>query len=98
MFSLKTINQVMVRSGAPLRYAAIAVALMNVAPAAIAAEEGHNHTSQPQQEASLEAKGKAGALLKAVRQATERFKDVAVAEKEGYQLQFGCVTDSNSGA
>ena len=29
---------------------------------------------------------------------TERFKDVAVAEAEGYALQFGCVSGDDSGA
>jgi hypothetical protein len=38
------------------------------------------------------------ALLRIVRQATERFKDVSVAEKEGYALQFGCVSGPDSGA
>ena len=41
---------------------------------------------------------KAGALVKVVREATERFQDVAVAEAEGYALQFGCVSGSDSGA
>ena len=40
----------------------------------------------------------AGALIKAVREATERFKDVAVAEQEGYALMFGCVSGPDSGA
>ena len=33
-----------------------------------------------------------------VRDATERFHDVAVAENEGYFLQFGCVSGSDYGA
>ena len=37
-------------------------------------------------------------LLKTVREATERFKDVAVAEAEGYGLQFGCVSGPDWGA
>lgn len=37
-------------------------------------------------------------LVNTVRQATERFKDVAVAEAEGYHLLFGCVTGPDSGA
>ena len=37
-------------------------------------------------------------LIKAVREATERFKDVAVAEAEGYSLLFGCVSGPDSGA
>src|SRR5215469_18002353 len=40
----------------------------------------------------------AGALVKTVRQATERFQDVSVAEAEGYKLTFGCVTGPDSGA
>jgi hypothetical protein len=40
----------------------------------------------------------AGPLIQAVREATERFKDVNVAEAEGYQLQFGCVSGPDAGA
>jgi hypothetical protein len=43
-------------------------------------------------------KGNASALIKIVRESTERFKDVSVAEAEGYALQFGCVTGPDSGA
>jgi len=38
------------------------------------------------------------ALVKTVREVTERYKDVKVAEAEGYALTFGCVTGENSGA
>jgi hypothetical protein len=40
----------------------------------------------------------AGALIKVVREATERFRDVKVAEAEGYQLAFGCVSGGEYGA
>jgi len=50
------------------------------------------HDSTPDQ------KGKTGAFVKVVRDATERFRDVAAAEAEGYFLQFGCVSGSDSGA
>lgn len=40
----------------------------------------------------------ASALVKVVREATERFQDVAVAEAEGYTLQFGCVSGPDVGA
>jgi hypothetical protein len=40
----------------------------------------------------------AGALINTVREATERFKQVEVAEREGYSLQFGCVSGPDSGA
>ncbi len=43
-------------------------------------------------------KGPTNVLVKAVREATERFQDVAVAEAEGYALMFGCVSGPDSGA
>ena len=39
-----------------------------------------------------------GSLLKVVCESTEQFRDVAVAETEGYALQFGCVIDPDNGA
>jgi hypothetical protein len=41
---------------------------------------------------------RAGALIKTVREATERFKDVSAAKAAGYELKFGCVTGPDSGA
>jgi hypothetical protein len=38
------------------------------------------------------------ALVKVVRESTERFRDVAQAEAEGYELMFGCVSGPDSGA
>jgi hypothetical protein len=38
------------------------------------------------------------ALVKVVRQSTERFKDVSQAEREGYALIFGCVSGDDEGA
>jgi hypothetical protein len=37
-------------------------------------------------------------LVKVVRDATERFRDVKAAEKEGYALAFGCVSGGDYGA
>ena len=39
-----------------------------------------------------------GALVEIVRESTERFRDVRVAEAEGYSLQFGCVSGPDAGA
>jgi hypothetical protein len=44
------------------------------------------------------AQAPANALVRVVREATERFRDVAVAEAEGYHLLFGCVSGPDSGA
>jgi len=43
-------------------------------------------------------KADASPLVAVVRAATERFKDVGVAEAEGYTLQFGCVSGPDAGA
>jgi hypothetical protein len=39
-----------------------------------------------------------GVLVDVVRDATERFRDVKVAEAEGYALKFGCVSGGDFGA
>jgi hypothetical protein len=64
-------------------------------PSRALAQDGHAHASQ-QNDATADAQ--ANALIQTVREATERFKDVHVAEAEGYQLQFGCVSGSDFGA
>ncbi len=67
---------------------AAGVAALASLPASDAAAQGeHEHGSAND-----------GALIKVVREATERFQDVEVAKAEGYALQFGCVSGSDSGA
>ncbi|HVD92553.1 MAG TPA: hypothetical protein VNC21_09740 [Vicinamibacterales bacterium] len=58
----------------------------------VRAQDSHSHGT------TSEKSRQAGALVKAVREATERFKDVAVADAEGYKLQFGCVSGPDAGA
>ena len=48
----------------------------------------HHHKPNPRQ----------GALIAAVRESTERFRDVSRAMTEGYALQFGCVSGGDFGA
>ena len=77
------------------RFAQHAVAgvlvLLSCASAPVLAHSDHAH-------ASADRKAQASALVKVVREATERFHDVAVAEHEKYFLKFGCVSGSDSGA
>jgi methanethiol S-methyltransferase len=47
---------------------------------------------------SANGRSQTNALVEVVREATERFKDVAVAENEDYHLLFGCVSGADSGA
>jgi hypothetical protein len=65
------------------------LAVMCVTSTGVIAQE-HNHGSN--------GKGDANALVQAVRDATARFKDVAVAENEEYHLLFGCVSGPDVGA
>jgi hypothetical protein len=81
------------------KYSMIALIILSALALRALAQDGHSHTQSPQHQASAsDQKGQAGALLKIVRESTERFKDVAVAEREGYTLTFGCVTGPDAGA
>ncbi len=66
-----------------------AFALANMLPVQGLAQDSHSHDKAAQQP---------GALVKIVRDSTERFKDVAIAQAEGYGLQFGCVSGADWGA
>jgi len=68
---------------------AFMAALAGTSPAS--AQTGHDHASSADDHSS-------SALVAVVRQATERFRDPAVAIAEGYGLQFGCVTGPDAGA
>ena len=77
----------------------IALSLMNFYLTRAQAQESHAQVLNSQQhELAAGQQSKASALVKVVRESTERFKDVAVAEREGYALQFGCVSGPDSGA
>ena len=81
------------------RYFLISLVLLNISPLYGLAQDGHSHTLPPQhQELTPEQQNRQSALLKMVRDATERFKDVREAEAEGYVLKFGCVSGPDSGA
>jgi hypothetical protein len=69
-----------------------ALALTSLWPSFALAQDSHSHAIPAQQELTAEQKGQQSALIKIVRESTERFKDVAEAEREGYALSFGCVS------
>ena len=75
-----------------------ALALMSVWPWYAFSQDSHSHATQAQTELTPEQKSQQSELIKIVRESTERFKDVSVAEAEGYALQFGCVSGPDSGA
>ena len=73
--------------------------LTSVSPSRALAQDhdAHMMTSQQQPQTAEQTK-QVNALVKAVRDVTERFRDVAVAENEGYGLLFGCVSGGDYGA
>jgi hypothetical protein len=76
-----------------------ALAVVAFAPALPLAQVHDMHTAMsPQHEQSPEQKKEMNALVRIVREATERFRDVTVAQAEGYALQFGCVSGPDVGA
>ena len=62
------------------------------------AQDAHAHMQAQQAENSTAKTSEANELVKIIRGATERFRDVAAAEAAGYKLQFGCVSGEDSGA
>lgn len=87
----------LVKTGIALMHAALLVTIaLAVAPMSYAhAQSGHMHAALAQQR---ELSPEQGQLLSIVREATERFKNVNVAQSEQYNLLFGCVTGPDSGA
>jgi hypothetical protein len=82
------------RLATQFQHSMMALVLMSVYPGGALAQNSHSHaTTAPQQLTAAQ-----GALLKIVRDNTERFKDVSVAEAEGYSLLFGCVSGPDAGA
>lgn len=80
------------RSLAPLLSCSLS-ALIAAAPLTVAADDAaqakHQHAAN---------RAPASEFIKTVREATARFRDVAVATAEGYELHFGCVTGPDYGA
>ena len=92
-----TIDVKVRRFARQMHYSIIALVLISVCPSRTLAQD-HSHMTMTQQELTPDQKNQQGALLKMVRDATERFKDVREAESEGYVLTFGCVSGPDSGA
>jgi hypothetical protein len=88
------------RFATPLTYSLIGLlAVMSCWPSHTLAQDhrtqkliAQHHEPTPAQ------RGQTSAFVKTVREATERFRDVSVAEVEGYALMFGCVSGPDWGA
>jgi hypothetical protein len=78
------------------RYSIVALVLVSVCPLRALAQDDHSHTMARQnQETTTDQQS---VLLKLVRDATARFKDVSEAERAHYALLFGCVSGPDEGA
>jgi hypothetical protein len=96
---MTTINMKVRQFARQFQYSMIALVLMNAHPSSAVAQDGHSHAATPQQHDMTQSQqNSANALVQVVRDSTERFKDVTVAEAEGYALQFGCVSGDDFGA
>jgi hypothetical protein len=82
-------------AGLATQYSVVALILGVMAAGRATAQSTHNHTASSNGQQLTRAQG---ALLRAVRDSTAKFKDVSAAEAEGYSLLFGCVTGPDSGA
>jgi len=71
-------------------------ALLSLGTVGAFAQEGHSQASTSHRQSQLTPAQ--SELLRIVRESTERFQNVSVAEGEGYGLLFGCVTGPDSGA
>jgi hypothetical protein len=81
-----------------VKYSLIAFALVNVCILRAVAQDVHSHSTTTPNELTADQQSNPSTLLRVVREATERFKDVRHAEHEGYRLEFGCVSGDDFGA
>jgi hypothetical protein len=76
-----------------------ALAALLLAPSAgVAAAQSHDDHPMTTASNSHKPNPKEGALIQAVRDATEQFKNASDAEEAGYALTFGCVSGGDFGA
>jgi hypothetical protein len=96
---ISTIRRKFHRLVTRLPYFVIGLAVLTAFSLHALAQDAHSHATTAQHHDSSPALStEATALIQTVRDSTERFQDVTVAEKEGYLLQFGCVSGPDSGA
>jgi hypothetical protein len=79
------------------RHFLMALALASLCTSSALAQN-HSHSAPGQDEVSADSQPGTNQLIKTVRDATARFQSVSQAEREGYHLQFGCVTGDSGGA
>ena len=87
------------RFAIPFGFSAIgAFLLMTSVPSQARVHDGRTAPLASQHHQPAQDQNQVSELVKVVREATERFRDVSAAEAEGYALMFGCVSGPDSGA
>ncbi|SRR5579862_7078395 len=77
----------------------VAIALMSIWSSRASAQDANSHMVMSHTQATTpDLQSKQSAIIAIVRKSTARFKDVKVAEAEGYALTFGCVSGDDQGA
>jgi len=77
----------------------MALALLGVGALPALAQDSNSHMLTPQTgHLTPDQRSRASALIRKVRDATDRFQKVEAAEGAGYQLLFGCVSGDSAGA
>ena len=74
-----------------------AVAIASLSQSGVLAQNDHGHSATAERRPETPEGVARRTLVRAVREATRRFLDPAVAMSEGYLPQFGCVTGSSEG-
>ncbi len=72
--------------------------LTGICPSRGLAQDHDGHARTVRTEQTSEQKKQANALVRIVRETTERYRDAEAAETDGYGLLFGCVSGGDYGA
>jgi hypothetical protein len=75
-----------------------ALVLIGASPTQALANDDQGQAAASHHEHGSNQGKQSAALVRIIRESTERFRDVGVAEAEGYGLLFGCVSGDDSGA
>lgn len=75
-----------------------ALMLVGVSPARTSADDEQGQAARSRHEHGTDQRTQSSALVRIIRETSERFRNVAVAEAEGYGLLFGCVSGDEAGA
>jgi hypothetical protein len=87
------------RAAGQIKHSILAAIVLCAGVGAAVAQNAHNHGAPAQTQAQMQTlTSSQNELIKVIRESTERFKDPAEAEKEGYHLLFGCVSGADYGA